>query len=393
MRLRDTRRGEIVPFAPARREVRMYVCGITPYDSTHLGHAITYLTHDVVVRRLEDLGHRVTLVRNFTDVDDSILPKARDLGVHYLDLAAAEIARFRSDMEVLGTRPAAYEPRATESVDLMVDLIEKLVADGHAYAVDGHVLFDVTTFERFGDLSGYSTEKMTDLAREQGGHPDDPRQRHPLDFVLWQTSAPDEPSWESPFGRGRPGWHIECSAMAMDLLGPTLDLHGGGRDLVFPHHECEIAQSEAITGRPFSRHWLHVGMLCYGGEKMSKSLGNLVFVSDLVKQHDPRAIRLALLDHHYAADSDWHDSEMTVAGAELDRWLTAAARQSGPRPDRTLALVRDALDDDLDTPRARRLIGELAGAVLEGGDDPAGPAALVEAAALCGIDLTTPAVR
>jgi L-cysteine:1D-myo-inositol 2-amino-2-deoxy-alpha-D-glucopyranoside ligase len=390
LRLRDTAAAAVVPFEPPDREVRIYVCGITPYDSTHLGHALTYLTHDLVVRRLEDLGHEVTMVRNFTDVDDSILPKARQLGVNYLDLAADEIARFRSDMEVLGTRPAAHEPRATESVEWMVELIEVLLAEGHAYTVDGFTYYDVSTFPRFGELSGYGPEQMEDLARERGGRPDDPRQRHPLDFVLWMPSAADEPVWESPVGPGRPGWHIECSAMSMRLLGPSLDLHGGGRDLIFPHHECEIAQSEAITGQAFARHWLHVGMLGYEGEKMSKSKRNLVFVSDLVKQHDPRAIRIALLDHHYSRDSEWRDAEIVEAGADLDRWVTAAARPGGPEPVGWLDQVRAAIDDDLDTPRARRLLGQFAGAVLEGGDHSEAPTALARAAALCGVDITMP---
>ena len=390
LRLFDTLRGEVVPFEPAGRNVQMYVCGITPYDSTHLGHAATYLAHDLVVRRLEDHGHDVKMVRNFTDVDDSILPKARQLGVDYLELAADEIARFRADMEVLGTRPAAHEPRATESIDAIVEIIGRLLADGYAYTVDGYTFFDATSFPGYGRLSRLGPEEMVGISRERGGRPDDPRLRHPIDFVLWQPSVSDEPVWSAPFGPGRPGWHIECSAMAMSWLGPSIDLHGGGRDLIYPHHECEIAQTESCTGQPFSRHWMHTGLVGYQGEKMSKSLGNLVFVSELVKQHDPRAIRWAVLAHHYRADWDWHDEDMLAASADLDRLVEAASRPSGPPPGGLVDDVRDALDDDLDTPTAWRLLRRHTDAVLAGGEDPTSATALVTGAELCGIDLTAP---
>ena len=233
VQLFDTARSEIVPFEPGP-EVRMYVCGITPYDSTHLGHANTYLTYDLLIRRLEDLGHEVKLVRNITDVDDSILPKARELGVDFLELAAQETARFHGDMVALNTRPVFNEPHATKWVAEMVDIIEVLEAKGHTYAVEGTVFYDVSTFDSFGALSGYTDEEMVEFSAERGGNPDDPRLRNPLDFVLWQPSLPDEPTWPSPWGEGRPGWHIECSAMSMGILGPTLDLHGGGSDLIFP---------------------------------------------------------------------------------------------------------------------------------------------------------------
>ena len=248
IRLYDTARREIVPFAPGP-VVRMYVCGITPYDSTHLGHAATYLTYDILIRRLEELGHEVRMVRNVTDVDDSILPKARELGVPYLELAEAELARFHSDMEALGMRPPIAEPRATETIDEIVSIVERLLDSGHAYLTHGTAYFDTSTFAGFGKLSQYSRDQMVRLARARGGNPDDPHRRDPLDFVLWQPSLADEPAWRAPFGVGRPGWHIECSAMSMQELGPTLDLHGGGTDLIFPHHECEVAQSEALTGR------------------------------------------------------------------------------------------------------------------------------------------------
>src|SRR5262249_9318561 len=226
------------------------------------------------------------MVRNITDVDDSILPKARELGVPYLELAAAEVARFHSDMTALEMRQPLAEPRATEAIPKIIDLVSRLLESGHAYLTHGTAYFDVSTFPRFGSLSPYPEDRLIKLAEARGGNPNDPHRRNRLDFVLWQPSAPDEPAWRAPFGVGRPGWHIECSAMAMDEHGPTLDLHGGGTDLIFPHHECEIAQSESLTGQPYANHWLHSAMVSYEGENMSKALRNLVFVSNLLKVAD-----------------------------------------------------------------------------------------------------------
>ncbi|HET9730787.1 MAG TPA: cysteine--tRNA ligase [Acidimicrobiia bacterium] len=389
MRLYDTARRAVVPFEPPT-DVRMYVCGITPYDSTHLGHAATYLTYDVLIRRLEDLGHTVRMVRNITDVDDSILPKARELGVPYLELAEAEVARFRADMAALEMRPPVAEPRATEAIDQIIDLVARLLEAGHAYLTHGTAYFDVSSFPRYGELSHYSEEQMVRLARARGGNPDDPHRRAPLDFVLWQPSLDDEPAWRAPFGVGRPGWHIECSAMAMHEHGPTLDLHGGGTDLIFPHHECEIAQSESLTGEPFVRHWLHSAMVIYEGEKMSKSLGNLVFVSDLLKSADARAIRLALLRHHYRHGFEWYDTDLDEGSALLHRLLAAADRAGGPDPRSFAQRVRDALDDDLDTPRALDALDDLASAILSGGDDPTARDTLCELGQLLGVDLERP---
>jgi L-cysteine:1D-myo-inositol 2-amino-2-deoxy-alpha-D-glucopyranoside ligase len=389
MRLYDTARREIVPFAPDR-VVRMYVCGITPYDSTHLGHAATYLTYDLLIRRLEELGHEVRMVRNITDVDDSILPKARELGIPYLELAEAEITRFRGDMEALGMRPPIAEPRATETIDEIVSIVERLLDSGHAYLTHGTAYFDVSSFEGFGGVSHYSREQMVRLARARGGNPDDPHRRDPLDFVLWQPSLPDEPAWRAPFGVGRPGWHIECSAMSMQELGPTLDLHGGGTDLIFPHHECEVAQSEALTGKPFVRHWLHSAMVAYEGEKMSKSLGNLVFISDLLKVADPRAIRLALMHHHYRSGFEWHDTDIQDGNALLHRLVAAAQRTTGPDPTPYAQRVRAAIDQDLDAPRALEALGELADAILSGGRDETASDVLRELSKLLGISLTVP---
>jgi L-cysteine:1D-myo-inositol 2-amino-2-deoxy-alpha-D-glucopyranoside ligase len=353
MRLYCTARGGVVPFQPGPI-VTMYTCGITPYDAAHLGHAATYLAYDVLQRRLRDLGHRTDCVRNVTDVDDDILRKARQLGVHYLDLAAEEMARFDADMKALGLLPAFSEPRATSAIPDILGFIGMVLESGHAYQAGGGVYFSVSSFEKFGQISHLSRDAMLALAAERGGNPDDPHKRDPLDFVLWQPSAPDEPAWESLWGRGRPGWHIECSALAMRELGPTIDLHGGGTDLIFPHHECEAAQSEAATGQRFVRHWMHVGMVELEGTKMSKSLGNLIFVSDLLKEWDAAAIRVAIIGHHYRSNWEWFDHLMPAAADRVERW-----RAAGPG-DSALDEVRAALDDDLDTPRAMAAIDEAA---------------------------------
>lgn len=361
MRLYDTARRAVVPFEPGP-VATLYSCGITPYDAAHLGHAAVYLTFDVLQRRLRDLGHEARCVRNVTDVDDDILRKARELGVHYLDLAAEEMARFDADMAALGLLPVYSEPRATSAIPDILSLIGAALDGGHAYRAGEAVYFDVTTFPGFGEVSHLGEDEMLRLAAAHGGNPDDPHKRHPLDFVLWQPSLPDEPAWESRWGPGRPGWHIECSALAMRELGTTVDLHGGGRDLVFPHHECETAQSEAVTGRPFVRHWLHVGLVGLGGDKMSKSLGNLVFVGDLLKEWEPAAVRLALLSHHYRPDWEWSHDDLAPAAVRLARWR-AAAHDQGPvdaRADAGLDGVRARLDDDLDTPGALAVLDECA---------------------------------
>ena len=351
MRLYDTARRVVVPFEPGP-VVLMYTCGITPYDATHLGHAATYVTYDVLQRRLRDRGHETRCVRNVTDVDDDILRKARELGVHYLDLAAAETARFDADMEALNVIECWSEPRATSAIADIRGFIGMVLDRGHAYESGGSVYFAVGSFDRFGQISHYDREEMIALARQHGGNPDDPNKRDPLDFVLWQPSAPDEPSWESLWGPGRPGWHIECSALALLELDTTIDLHGGGSDLIFPHHECEAAQSEAATGVPFVRHWMHQAMVRMDGEKMSKSLGNLVFISDLRTQWDVRAIRLAIVAHHYRDSWEWDDTLMPAAAARLDAWTAATVAVGAVDSVDALDAVRSRLDDDLDTPGA-----------------------------------------
>lgn len=364
MRLYDTARREVVAFEPGP-VVSLYTCGITPYDSAHIGHAATYLTYDVLQRRLRDRGHETRCVRNVTDVDDDILRKARELGVHYLDLAAEETARFDDNMSALGLLACWSEPRATSAIPDILGFIGMVLDSGHAYQAGGAVYFDVSSFERFGEVSHYDRATMLALAAEHGGNPDDPHKRDPLDFVLWQPSASDEPAWDSLWGPGRPGWHIECSALAMRELGETIDLHGGGSDLIFPHHECEAAQSEAATGRRFVRHWMHQGMVRLAGTKMSKSLGNLVFVHDLRKDWDPAAIRLAVLDHRYRDSWEWDDASMPAAARRLESWRRAGTGTAA------LADVRAALDEDLDTPAAIAAI-DRAAAVGDGVSEAAG---------------------
>jgi len=389
MRLYDTVRREVVEFSPGP-VVTMYSCGITPYDAAHMGHAQVYLTFDLLQRRLRDLGHSTKLVRNITDVDDDILRKARELGVHYLDLAAEEMARFDANMQAIGLLPVFSEPRATSAIPDILSLIGAVLDSGHAYVAGGSVYFDISTFPRFGQVSHLPRAEMLRLAAERGGNPDDPNKRDPLDFVLWQPSAPDEPSWESRWGSGRPGWHIECSALAMRELGETVDLHGGGSDLVFPHHECEAAQSESVTGTTFSRHWLHVGMVGLDGLKMSKSKGNLVFVGDLLKDWEPMALRLALLAHHYRTDWEWTSGDLSTASDRLERWRSAGgSERSGggggesgglgapPSDPALMEKVRRHLDADLDAPEGLVAIDEVAAT----GRD------VTEAAALLGVSL------
>ena len=367
MKLYDTAKQEIVEFVP-NPTVLMYTCGITPYDATHLGHAFTFISYDVLQRRLIDKGHQVKCVRNVTDVDDPLFAKARELGVHYLDLAAGEEARFESDMTALNALPVHSTPRASSAIPDIRGFIGMVIDRGFAYESGGSVYFNVEKFPQFGSVSHYSREKMIALARERGGNVDDPHKRNPLDFVLWHPSASDEPSWDTMWGAGRPGWHIECSALALRELGTTIDLHGGGSDLIFPHHECERAQSEAATGQPFVKHWMHVAMVSMDGHKMSKSRGNLVFVDKLRTQHDPMAIRLGLIEHHYRTEWEWDDGLMARNEVRLSKWKSAAQVGNSHGDEGLLAEVRSALDNDLDTPTAVALVDVAASKGLAVGD-------------------------
>lgn len=353
MQLYDTRRQSVAPFE-AGDDVTIYTCGITPYDAAHVGHAAMMLAYDVLQLRLRDAGHTTRLVRNITDVDDSILAKATEIGEDWKALGDRETEYFQKNVLALNLIPAHAEPRATDAINEIITLVQRLVDAGHGYEAGGSVYFDVSTWERFGEISHLSEKEMLAFATERGGRPEDSNKRQPLDFVLWQKFEEGEPSWDSPWGPGRPGWHIECSALAMKELGDTIDLHGGGGDLIFPHHECEEAQSRALTGAPLARHWMHVAMVRLGGEKMSKSLGNLIFVGDLLKDWDYRAVRLAISAHHYRVEWEWADSMMPAAAARLEHWIAAG------EGDGALEEVRAALDDDLDTPTAVELIDQAA---------------------------------
>jgi L-cysteine:1D-myo-inositol 2-amino-2-deoxy-alpha-D-glucopyranoside ligase len=361
MRLYESRLQKVVDFEPVREYataeasrpppvVRMYTCGITPYDATHVGHAATFLTYDVLQRRLRDMGLETRCVRNVTDVDDSLLARARSLGVHYLDLAATALATFEFDMQALGLLAPYSEPRATSAISDVRQLIGRVLQSGHAYQSGGAVYFDVSASPSFGSLSHLDRDTMLGLAAEHGGRLDDPSKRDPLDFVLWQPSEPGEPQWSSLWGPGRPGWHVECSALALRELGSRIDLHGGGRDLIFPHHECEVIQAEAATGEPFVRHWMHSGIVRFDGRKMAKSHRNLAFVSELRRTWDPMAIRLAILGARYRSTWDWSPELVEVAARRLARWRSVGEGEAG------LEEVRVALDDDLDTPRAIAII-------------------------------------
>ncbi len=380
LRLFDARRAELVPFTPiGPGPVGLYVCGVTPYDTGHLGHAFTYLSFDVLHRFLRYLGHQVVYVQNLTDVDDDMLRRARETGEDYLELGDRHVSTFRAEMEALNWLPPDHFPRATEHIPQMLELIGRLVANGHAYAAEGHVYFSVASWPTYGELSKLSREEMLPLALERGSKPEMPGRRDALDFVLWQPSLADEPSWASPWGPGRPGWHIECSAMSSTYLGNHFEIHGGGADLAFPHHESEIAQSEAASGqRPFVEWWMHAGMLHYADEKMSKSLGNLVLVRDLLQSYSADTIRLYLVSHHYRSELAFDGAELgeaavlvarlrmaSLAAGDADA-LDPAALQPAVRDLRERFL--DAMKHDLDTPTALVELVALASLALESED-------------------------
>jgi L-cysteine:1D-myo-inositol 2-amino-2-deoxy-alpha-D-glucopyranoside ligase len=375
LRLFDARRGELVPFSPiGPGPVGLYVCGVTPYDTGHLGHAFTYLSFDVLHRYLEFLGHNVVYVQNLTDVDDDMLRRARETGEDYLELGNRNLASFLSEMAELNWLAPDHLPRATGHIPQMRDLIARLVATGHAYVAEGHVYFSVASWPTYGELSKLSREEMLPLALERGSKPEMPGRRDPLDFVLWQPSLVDEPAWDSPWGSGRPGWHIECSAMSSAYLGDHFEIHGGGADLAYPHHESEIAQSEAASGqRPFVEWWVHAGMVRHEGEKMSKSLGNLVLVRELLRTHTGDAIRLYLVSHHYRDELTYRPEELDAAARRAARVRMASlagegADGAGSLTPRVVAL-RDgflaAIGDDLDTPTAMTRLDELADLALD----------------------------
>src|SRR5882757_168095 len=371
LRLYDTPAGEVRETA-AKGTARLYVCGITPYDATHLGHAATYLAFDLAQRFWRDAGHDVHYVQNVTDVDDPLLERAAHTGENWMHLAEREIALYREDMTALRVLPPNELVGAVESVTEITKAIGELLAAGAAYHVGEDIYFPIEASGHFGYESGYDDATMLSLFAERGGDPEHAGKRNPLDSLLWRGHRYGEPYWDTDLGRGRPGWHIECSVIALNRLGMGFDVQGGGSDLIFPHHEHSAAHAEALTGEhPFARHYVHTGMIGLDGEKMSKSRGNLVFVSKLRGGGvDPMAIRLALMDGHYRADREWTGGRLPKAEARLARWRSAAALAAAPDARPLLASVRAALADDLDTATAIAAVDDWTEATLAnaGGD-------------------------
>jgi L-cysteine:1D-myo-inositol 2-amino-2-deoxy-alpha-D-glucopyranoside ligase len=394
LRLYDSSDRQVLPVASGRTAT-MYVCGITPYDATHLGHAATYLAFDLINRVWRDAGHDVHYVQNVTDVDDPLFERARRDGVDWRELGNREIDLFRDDMAALRVLPPREYVAATEAVDEVVELVEKMLASGAAYIVDDadhpDVYFRADATGQFGYESGYDRETMARLFGERGGDPDRPGKADELDALLWSAPREGEPSWPSPFGPGRPGWHVECSAIALSRIGTNLDIQGGGSDLIFPHHEFSAAHAECVTGeRRFARHYVHAGMIGWRGHKMSKSRGNLVFVSQLrARGVQPAGIRLGLLAGHYRSDRSWSSELLDAAQTRLARWRQAVVLPSGPDAADMIARVRRYLADDLDTPKALAALDGWATDALEyGGGDTDAPR-LVRACvdALLGVEL------
>ncbi|WP_370290482.1 cysteine--1-D-myo-inosityl 2-amino-2-deoxy-alpha-D-glucopyranoside ligase [Nocardioides sp.] len=364
--LHDTARGDRTTLAPAAGEsAGLYVCGITPYDATHLGHANTYIAFDLLNRAWRSAGHPVRYVQNVTDVDDPLLERAERVGVDWVELAERETQLFRTDMEALRVLPPDEYVGAVESIPLVIELLQRLDAAGALYTVESDVYFSVSADPAFGRESNYDRNTMLRLFGERGGDPDRPGKKDPLDCVVWRGEREGEPSWPSPFGPGRPGWHIECAAIALTHLGTTFDVQAGGSDLIFPHHEMCAGHVQVDTGEPFARAYAHAGMVGYDGQKMSKSLGNLVFVSALRNSDiDPMAIRLSLLRHHYRSDWEWTDDQLWAALDTLADWRRALALGAGAPAAPVVTEVLAALADDLDAPRATAAIDAWVAATL-----------------------------
>jgi len=357
-------------FSLRDREVTLYVCGITPYDTTHVGHASTYTAYDQLIRYLEMKGIHVRYVQNVTDIDDDILKKAKETGEDWRELGNRWTNHFIDDMIALNVLPPDYFPHATDVIPEIIHSVEDLISAGVAYVKNGSVYYQVSRYPEFGQLSHLPHSEMLPAANERGNRPDDPNKRDPLDFVLWQAQAPGEPAWESSWGPGRPGWHIECSTMATKYLGKTVDIHGGGLDLCFPHHECEIAQVEPVLDHdPYVRYWMHTAMVGYQGEKMSKSLGNLVMVDKLMDTYWPDALRLYLGSHHYRGAWSYSEKDLEKF-QELANSLSQALRAENGKntsfsPTKYVNEFSESMENDLGTPGAVHALKELAGGILE----------------------------
>ncbi|MXY19754.1 MAG: cysteine--tRNA ligase [Dehalococcoidia bacterium] len=360
MKLYDTLRGQVNDFDSPNGLVRMYVCGITPYSSSHIGHAMSAVTFDAVRRYLEFRGFKVRHIQNFTDIDDKMIAAANESNVPVSELAEANIDEYVSAMSELNVAPAHEYPRATREIEKIVEIIQSLIDKEYAYDVEGDVYFRVRRDEDYGKLSHRSVDDLLSGARIEI----DERKEDVLDFALWKSQKPGEPAWDSPWGKGRPGWHIECSAMSIKYLGETIDIHGGGEDLVFPHHENEIAQSESYTDQvPFSRFWLHNGMLRLGSEKMSKSLGNIISLPEALDSYDPQALRLFFLSSHYRSPLFYSEESVRSQERAIQRLRQAVSvpSEDGPQLDASGYRERfiEAMDDDLNTPRALAALFDL----------------------------------
>jgi L-cysteine:1D-myo-inositol 2-amino-2-deoxy-alpha-D-glucopyranoside ligase len=375
VRVHDSSTGDLVELVPAGGTARMYVCGITPYDATHMGHAATYVAFDLLNRAWRSAGHDVRYVQNVTDVDDPLLERAVETGQDWTELAERETELFRTDMEALRVLPPDVYVGAVESIPLVVRMVEELREVGAVYDVDGDLYFSVAGDPTFGAVSGWAREQMLAIFAERGGDPDRPGKKDPLDCLLWQAERPDDPAWQSSLGRGRPGWHIECSAIAREHLGAEFDVQGGGSDLVFPHHEMSASEAQVVDpAHRFARAYVHAGMVALDGEKMSKSKGNLELVSRLRDVRvDPMAIRLALLRHHYRSDWEWTQADLDAAVALLERIRLATRADGGADTVQLVTGVLAAMAEDLDAPRAVELVSHWADATLEG--DRSEPAA------------------
>ena len=390
----DTATQQLVPIGPATGSAGMYVCGITPYDATHIGHANTYVAFDLLHRVWRDRGLGVNYVQNVTDIDDPLLERAADIGTEWTALAEQQIQLFREDMAALNVLPPQHYVGAVESMPLIVDLIEELRRRQAVYSVDDSEFEDFYFAQGsdpdFGSLAHLSEEEAIALFAERGGDPDRGGKKAPLDCLVWLHARAGEPSWESVLGAGRPGWHTECTAIALDRLGPGFDVQAGGSDLIFPHHEMSAAQGRVAADQPFAQAYLHSGMVGLDGEKMSKSKGNLVFVSRLLASEvDPMAIRLALLAHHYRDDWDWTDELLVSAQSRLSLWREAVRLDAGLNADEVLVQMRGALAHDLDAPAALAAVDAWAGAsVAIDSDDTEAPAVVARACdALLGVML------
>jgi len=351
MKLFNTLSEQYIDFNPPKT-VKIYVCGITPYSSAHLGHIFTFMTYDLLQRRLEDNGHEVKMVRNITDVDEPLYVKAQELNISYMDLANKEIAVFDKTLNELNFRKIYAEPRASQYIDKMIQAIEDISNQGYSYTLNKDVYFDANKTSAFGMLSRCDLSLKLKILKNRGGNPELKDKHNPLDFLLWKgiTDSNDPAQWTSSFGWGRPGWHIECSVMSRELLGEKFDLHGGGADLIFPHHESEIAQSMALNGESPTDTWMHVYPLLLNAEKMSKSLGNLIFAHEILQDYRPAVLKLALMNYHYRIGGEWQQSFLDIANKLYDNLLDAISHCSEENINRLLEEARQALDDDLNTP-------------------------------------------